>query len=147
MKWTSFAACLSGFMASWFVCLLPLFAQTATATETTFNTAPNPTELKEQATRVLSTYCVSCHGTNKQEGEVQLHSLESLDAVDQQSLFRQVQDVVHLTEMPPEKASQPTDAERKILLQWIDSQVNGKAAQALAEKLLRFEYGNVVDHE
>lgn len=147
MKWTSFAAGLSGFMAPWSIGLLQLVAQTALSTEGAFNTEPNPTELKERATGVLSTYCVSCHGPSKQEGEVQLNSLESIDAVDRQSLFRKVQDVVHLTEMPPEEARQPNAAERKILLQWLKSQLNGKAAKALAEKLLRFEYGNVVDHE
>ena len=45
------------------------------------------------------------------------------------------------------KAKQPNEAERKILLQWLNSQLTGKAAKALAEKLRRFEYGNVISHE
>ena len=147
MKWTIFAAVLSGVMVPWSLGPLQLVAQTTPATERAVNTEPNPTELKGQATRVLSTYCVMCHGPSKQEGKVQLDSLDSIDAVDRQSLFRKMQDVVHLTEMPPEEARQPNDAERKILLQWLKSQLNGKAAKALAEKLQRFEYGNVVDHE
>ena len=44
MKWTSFAAGLSGFMAPWSIGLLQLVAQTALATEGAFNTEPNPTE-------------------------------------------------------------------------------------------------------
>ena len=107
----------------------------------------NHTALEERATQTISRYCVSCHGPDKQEGEVRLGSLETMDAVDRQALFGRVQDVVHLNEMPPEEAKQPSDAERTILLQWLNRQRTGKAAKALAEKLLRFEYGNVVDHE
>ena len=151
MKWTSFASGLSGLLACCSICSLQLFAQAAPSTAkiapTASNPAMDPTELQTHATRVLRTYCVSCHGPDKQEGEVQLGALESLDPVDRQDLFREVQDVVHLTEMPPEEAKQPTDAERRILLQWLTSQLTGKAAKALAEKLQRFEYGNVVDHE
>lgn len=112
-------------------------------------TAPelNPTALEDRATRILSRYCLSCHGPNKQEGEIRLSALETIDAVDRQALFGKVQDVVQLGEMPPEKARQPSDADRKILLQWLNSQLTGKAAKALAEKLRRFEYGNVVDHK
>ncbi len=109
-------------------------------------TAPelNPTALGDRATQIISRYCVSCHGPDKQEGEIRLGALET---VDRRTLFDKMQDVVHLGEMPPEEARQPSDAERKILLQWLNSQLTGTAAKALAEKLRRFEYGNVVDHK
>jgi len=110
-------------------------------------TEQDPIALEDQATRVLNNYCVSCHGPDKQEGEVRLGALETIDAIDRQTLFGKIQDVVHLGEMPPEEAKQPSDADRKVLLQWLNSQLTGKAAKALAEKLLRFEYGNVVDHK
>ena len=42
------------------------------------------------------------------------------------------------------KSSQPK--QKKVLQQWLNSQLEGKAA-ALAEKLERFEYGNVVSHK
>ena len=111
------------------------------------NAEINPTDLEEQATRVLNTYCVSCHGPDKQKGDVRLDALETIDAVDLQELFGNVQEVIKLGEMPPEKAKQPTLEEQKILLQWLNSQLTGKAAKALAEKLERFEYGNVVSHK
>ena len=138
---------VGGFIAFWSMCSVHLFAQSANIPKIASNTAADPTELEAKATQVLTTFCVSCHGSDKQEGKVQLSALESLDPVDRQKLFRQVQDVVHLTEMPPEEAKQPTDAEREVLLQWLTSQLTGEAAQALAEKLQRFEYGNVVDHK
>ena len=149
MKWSSFVGGLVGSLACSSVCVLNLLAQPASGPTSSARARANtdPTALKAQATQVLRTYCVSCHGPKKQEGEVQLNTLESLDAVDRQALFRQIQEAVHLTEMPPKEANQPTYAERQILLQWLDSQLTGKAAKALAEKLLRFEYGNVVNHE
>lgn len=147
MKWTSFISGLSGFVACCSIYSLQLFAQPAPRPEPVSNADVNQIEIKTQATQLLKTYCVSCHGPNELEGDVQLHALESLDAVDRQALFRKIQEVVHLTEMPPADAKQPTDVERSVLLRWVTSQLTGEAAQALAEKLLRFEYGNVVDHD
>ena len=109
--------------------------------------ALNPTELHDRALRVMETYCGSCHGPNKQEGEVRFDALDSIDPVDQQKLFGNVKEVVHLHEMPPDEAKQPSTAERAVLLQWLETQLTGDAAKALDEKLLRFEYGNVVNHE
>jgi len=124
-----------------------LFGQTAPTNDRISNSKIDPTDLHEQATRALNNYCVSCHGPEKQKGDLRLDSLETIDAVDRQELFRKVQEVIRLAEMPPEKAKQPKEADRKILLQWLNSQLTGKAAEALAEKLRRFEYGNVISHE
>lgn len=147
MKWASCAVGLSCWVALWSLSSAQLVAQTASLQGRSSTTELEPTELEEKATRVLSSYCVSCHGDKKQEGQVQLGSLNTIDAVDRQTLFGKVQNVIHLAEMPPEEARQMNDAERKILLQWVDTQLKGKTAKALAEKLLRFEYGNVVDHK
>jgi len=147
MKWTSFISGLSGFLACCSIYSLQLFAQPVPRPEPVSNADVDQIEIKTLATQLLKTYCVSCHGPTEPEGDVQLHALESLDAVDRQALFGQIQDVVHLTEMPPADAKQPTDVERNVLLRWVTSQLTGDAAQALAEKLLRFAYGNVVDHD
>ena len=146
MSCTGVIRSLGVFITFWSMCSVHLFAQSADLPSVASDTTTDPTELEAQASQVLATFCVSCHGSEKQEGKVQLSALESLDPVDRQNLFRQVQDVVHLKEMPPEEAKQPTDTEREILLQWLTSQLTGEAAKALAEKLQRFEYGNVVDH-
>jgi mono/diheme cytochrome c family protein len=107
----------------------------------------NPTELHDRAMRVMETYCASCHGPEKQEGEIRFDALESIDPVDQQKLFGNAKEVLHLHEMPPEEAKQPSTAERADLMQWLESRLSGDAAKALDEKLLRFEYGNVVNHD
>ena len=107
----------------------------------------DPTDLKERATRILNNNCVSCHGPEKQKGDVQLNDLESIDAVDLQSLFINMKEVVHFREMPPEESKQLTNTERTVLLGWLENQLTGKAAKALEEKLTRFEYGNVTSHK
>ena len=107
----------------------------------------NPTELHDQALKVMETRCVSCHGPDKQKGDIRLDDLEAIDPVDLQKLYALAKEAVHFGDMPPEKAEQPTAGERKVLLRWLDSQLRGDAAKALAEKILRFEYGNVVNHE
>ena len=103
--------------------------------------------LEEHAARVMRTYCVSCHGAETQKGKVRVDSLETIDAVDRQELYGKMQEVLQFEEMPPEEEKQPTKAEKKVLQQWLNSQLTGNAAKALAEKLERFEYGNVVSHK
>jgi mono/diheme cytochrome c family protein len=107
----------------------------------------DPTVLRDKAMRVMETYCFSCHGPKKQQGEVRFDALETIDPVDQQKLYENAKKALHIQEMPPEKAKQPSEAERAVLMQWFNSQITGEAAKSLAEKLLRFEYGNVVNHE
>ena len=96
---------------------------------------------------MLATYCVSCHGPEKQKGKVRLDALDQIDPVDLQKLLGNVKEAVHFEEMPPPKAKQPTAAERQALVRWLDSQLTGEAAIKLAEKMKKPEFGNYVDHE
>ena len=137
-----------GIFALWCLCAMQLPARSAPIAEGDLRGVTlDPVQLKVGATKLLETYCVSCHGPKKQKGKIRFDVLESIDAVDRQALLAQVQDVVHLKEMPPDEANQPTTHERELLLLWVNSQLTGKAAKALEEKLQRFEYGNVVPHE
>ena len=148
-NWTMSVSSLMGIAACCFCALHPSLHVSAQApSNSTSGSASTlePTELEAKATRLFNSYCVTCHGSDSQEGEVQLHALGSLDPVDRQKLLRKVQAVVKLSEMPPEETEQPTDTERAVLLQWLNGQLTGKAANALTEKLQRFEYGNVVNH-
>ena len=138
---------LGGFFALGFVILTPPSAHSAAGGEESEGGGPDPVELEERAIQVLDSYCVSCHGPDKQKGGIRFDLLESIDAVDRQALFGQVEEVMHLEEMPPVKAKQPSGPERKLLQNWVTSQLTGKSAQALAEKLKRFEYGNAVPHD
>ena len=107
----------------------------------------DPTVLKDRAMQVMETYCYSCHGADKQKGDIRLDQLETIDPVDLKTLYSDANEAVLFEDMPPEDEKQPTKAERKILIKWLESQITGDAAKALAEKLRRSEYGNVVKHE
>ena len=107
----------------------------------------DPVELKAKATQVMDTYCVSCHGSEKQKGKVRLDALDQIDQADLQALFSNVKEAVHFEEMPPPKAQQPSEAERALLVDWLTSQLSGEAAKKLAEKMKKPEYGNYVNHE
>ncbi|MFK7789639.1 MAG: DUF1592 domain-containing protein, partial [Phycisphaeraceae bacterium] len=103
--------------------------------------------LQAKAANVLDTYCVSCHGPDEQKGKVRFDALETIDTVDQQDLFVRAQESLHFEEMPPAKAKQPTDADRKILLAWFKDQLTGTASKKLEEKLRRPDAGNYTDHD
>ena len=128
-------------------CYALLFGQITSADDSISSPKIDPVALQEQATRALDTYCVNCHGPEKQKGDLRFDALETIDPVDLQDLYANIQEVIQLGEMPPEKAKQPKGTEKKILLQWLEGQLKGDASKALAEKLARFEYGNVTSHE
>jgi len=142
----------SGFVviASGSAFLLPKKAEAELVISKTNPSEPelDPVVLKDKAMQVMETYCFTCHGADKQKGDIRFDALESIDPVDLQTLFSDASETLLFEEMPPDDAEkQPSEAEIKILAKWLDSQVSGDAAKALAEKLKRSEYGNVVKHE
>jgi mono/diheme cytochrome c family protein len=147
MHWIGYQSTFCVFITLLVASFGQLFGQTTSADDRISSPEIDPVVLHEQATRALDTYCVTCHGPEKQKGDLRFDALETMDAVDLQDLYGNILEVVRLGEMPPEKAKQPKETEKKILLQWLDSQLTGEAAKALAEKLARFEYGNVTSHE
>ena len=64
----------------------------------------NPSELHDRAFKVMETRCVSCHGPEKQKGDIRLDKLETIDPVDLQELYALAKEAVHFEDMPPEKA-------------------------------------------
>ena len=96
--------------------------------------------LKDSAYQVLDSHCISCHGPEKQKGDLRLDDFESIDPVDLQVLFARMSEVVQFREMPPEESEQPSEDERRTLLRWLHEQLHGEPAKALGEKLWRFEY-------
>lgn len=104
-------------------------------------------QLESDAQQLLHSYCISCHGPDKQKGDIRLHALDMIGAVDQQELFVRMQEAIHFQEMPPANSPQPSDAEREVLLDWLNDKTTGEDAENLAAKMLRPESGNYVDHD
>lgn len=95
----------------------------------------------------LNTYCIDCHGSNKQKGKVRFDQLDTLSDEDRVDLLTRANESVHFEEMPPSNKPQPTTKERDQLLAWFSTQLDGSADKKLQEKMRYPHYGNVVDHE
>ena len=109
-------------------------------------TAPASATTKS-AEEILQTYCASCHGPEKQKGDVRFDTLDTLDPVALQTLYGNTKEVVDFEEMPPAKAKQPTEAEREVLAKWIESKISPSEKKKLEDKLKKPEFGNYVKHE
>jgi mono/diheme cytochrome c family protein len=71
----------------------------------------------------LKTYCLDCHGQEKQEGKLNLAGYDSLSAVvKNQQLWELVLERLRGKEMPPEDAPRiPQDAERRAAIDWMEA--------------------------
>ena len=67
---------------------------------------------------LLNQYCIECHGPDKQKGKVRFDQFETTGPVALQELYGSTKAVVHFEEMPPDKAKQPSEAERAATL-WV----------------------------
>ena len=103
------------------------------------------------ATRpLLKKYCISCHGPDKQKGDIVLHDLDNLDAAFRKhALLDNIVDQIKYGDMPPDDEDDlPTDAERKQLIDVLSKvseriksgNVPQKAGRVTLRRLNRNEY-------
>ncbi len=104
-------------------------------------------EVDENVRHVLDAYCVACHGPDEQSGEIRLDTLTNSSGEARLDLLNAMHEVVRFGEMPPEEAKQPTEAERKLIDDWLSRVLRAADAAKLDDKLRKPEYGNYVDHE
>ncbi len=99
----------------------------------------------------LDTYCVRCHGAEKQKGDRRFDHL-GLDFSDDDTAFewQDILDLINLGDMPPEDEDQPTAAERSGIVGWITPQLDHFYA-AMSQKdatglrrMNRFQYRNTL---
>ncbi|MCE9609358.1 MAG: DUF1592 domain-containing protein [Chthoniobacter sp.] len=71
---------------------------------------------------LIENYCLRCHSTAKQKGDLNLEQFASLAAVRKQpKIWQSVAEQLANKEMPPRDKPQPTSAERARLAQWVDA--------------------------
>ena len=138
--WRLFGGALLA-IGSCFVVLLPL--RQLDAAEAVAEVAP-----------FLKTYCVTCHGEKKQNGDQQFDTL-TLNLSDSNNLrtWQNILDVLHRGEMPPDKdgVKQPSDRERRQVIVGLEEQLLKAYAQSKStggetvyRRLNRFEYRNTI---
>ena len=85
-----------------------------------------------KALPVLKEYCLGCHSTEKQKGDLDLERFTSLSEVMKHSkVWQGVVEQIALGEMPPKEKPQPSAAEREKLLAWVNAALDA-AAEARA---------------
>lgn len=126
--------------------ILTAICLTAAASATSAATPP--------PAKFLKTYCVQCHGPEKQKGDRRFDQLPR-DFSDDRSLefWQDVVDQLNLGEMPPEKAKQPTDGEVLEVVNWATDQLKRAhaarkdvAGKTVLRRLNRVEYDRTVRH-
>src|SRR5262249_26043476 len=71
---------------------------------------------------IFSKFCVTCHNDKKMSGGMTLEPYkDAAGALKAGDLWAKVREQVQSKEIPPKSKPQPTDAERKLILAWIDA--------------------------
>lgn len=100
----------------------------------------------------LTKYCVGCHGTKQQKGERRFDRLNG-EIGDSNSLagYQDILDLLNLGEMPPAKAPQPNDQERRAVVRWLTERIQAwhrehksGSRRAALRRLNSREYRNTV---
>ena len=79
-----------------------------------------PVNFQADIRPLVAAYCVDCHNSDKQKGDLDLAAFTSPEkAMAEKEAWSLVADRVQSSEMPPPKSKQPTEAERARLLAWI----------------------------
>jgi len=96
---------------------------------------------------VLATYCTGCHGEKRQNGSVRFDTIAELGNGARLDLLGNIREQLHFQDMPPEEEKQPSTAERKLLSEWLRTEVIRLGGSDLEDKLRYPDYGNSVDHD
>lgn len=110
--------------------------------------SPSPEfAVPEKVDILMSNYCYSCHDEDVQKGDIRLDHLASLETSKRLNILNRMQEQLFFQHMPPEKKEQPSELERKAMLEMVASALKVHDASTLEGKLRKPEYGNYVDHE
>ncbi|HWN95047.1 MAG TPA: DUF1587 domain-containing protein, partial [Methylomirabilota bacterium] len=82
----------------------------------------SPAFFEKSIRPVLKDYCLTCHSTEKQKGELDLERFSSLSEVKKHpKIWQGVIEQISLDEMPPKDKPQPTAGQREQLLAWVNA--------------------------
>ncbi len=108
-------------------------------------------DFDKQVQPVLSRYCYGCHNDQKHKGGLSLEAFRDKAAILQQpKTWELVMHHVQNKEMPPEGKPQPSEAERRLLVSWIEKEVfqcdceHPNPGRVTVHRLNRTEYNNTI---
>jgi len=96
----------------------------------------------------LNTYCISCHGPEKQKSKIRFDQLTaSMNDRKEAELWARMLEAMEFGEMPSDSAKKfPTKAEALLVQGWISRALEAQGL-AVEEKRGKEGYGNLVSHE
>lgn len=85
----------------------------------------SPAHYEKSIRPVLNEFCITCHSTEKQKGELDLERFTSLSEVRKHpKVWQGVIDQITLGEMPPKEKPQLSPAQREQVLAWVNAVLN-----------------------
>ncbi|WP_139957008.1 DUF1592 domain-containing protein [Flavicella sediminum] len=98
---------------------------------------------------ILAKYCFGCHGVDKQKGEMRLDILHwNMKTGGDAEKWHSALDEINAGEMPPKKKPQMSDAERRLVVDWITNSLSAAAdakrsvATKVTRRLTKSQYTN-----
>ena len=108
-------------------------------------------DYKRRVEPLLKNYCFDCHGEGVSKGDVAFDQYTNVTAhVSDQKLWLAVWQNLQTQMMPPAKKTQPNDAERRQIIQWIERDVfkldpaHPDPGRVTIRRLNREEYRNTI---
>lgn len=136
-------------------CLWPfgLLAAFVTGPASFAQSAPDPA-YSAHIRPFLETYCISCHGPEKQKADRRYDTLgTNLTANDILQLWQDILDMLNRGEMPPTEAKQPDGVQTKVVIDWITANLKTArvvrattGGRTVLRRLNRVEYDRTVRH-
>jgi hypothetical protein len=111
-----------------------------------------PVTLDQHIRPLLKQFCYDCHNAQKQKGDLNLEPVaDDPKLYAHREIWEKVAELLETGEMPPEKKPQPNDAERALLLGYIDGQLSKfdckqerNPGKVTIRRLNRDEYRNTI---
>ncbi len=97
-----------------------------------------------QLAQLFNEYCVSCHGTKKQEGDVKLNRVDER-FISNRELLETLVGVLEEKEMPPREQKQPPAELRTAVVKTLKRELHDQAVPSLLKRLTREEYTNTIN--
>lgn len=100
---------------------------------------------------LLSRYCFDCHGKTRQKADLSLEAYRDTTAARKDhTVWEKVRHHIRSREMPPEDNPQPTEAERNLIVRWIETDLfpldcsKPDPGRVTLRRLNRAEYSNTI---
>jgi hypothetical protein len=103
-------------------------------------------QFEAQVRPLLESYCAACHGEKKHKGDINFTALGT-DPTANRGVWTTCSEKLRIHEMPPEKEKQPSDAERSVLLAWINALKRlspQDPGRFVIRRLTKVEYANTL---